>query len=330
MTDALAALGKLVPVVLAFGAGVVFARRKIIQAPDSRMFSDFAFLFAIPCYLFGNIYASDLRVLFDWQAIGGYAATAALAAAAVGLTARRFGGPSRGAALRIMAGVQVNTAYFAVPVFVMLFGDASPIFPILLLQVCLLTVVVISIMELDGADREKTTERSGAAGGHAARLGRAVFASLNTPIVVACNLGIVLNLVSVRVPEPVLDGFAFVGDAAAPVALFALGLHLGGTGLAVRATTREELALIVFKCVIFPVAVLALCGGVFGVGLPWLEYLVLIAAMPAPQNLFIFAQRYRVDESLAASLVVKSSVLTLVLLPLWVQFIPAILWKTAP
>jgi predicted permease len=73
--------------------------------------------------------------------------------------------------------------------------------------------------------------------------------------------------------------------------------------------------------VVFPLAVFALCGWVFGVGRPWLDYLVLIAAMPAPQNLFIFAQRYRVDEELSASLVVKSSVLTLLLLPLWVQIV---------
>jgi predicted permease len=322
MTDALAALGKLVPVALAFGAGAVFARRKVIQAQDSRIFSDFAFLFAIPCYLFGNIYASDLRVLFDWRAIGGYAATAALATVVVGVTARRFGRSSRSVALRIMAGVQVNTAYFAVPVFVMLFGHAAPIFPILLLQVCLLTVVIISIMEFDGAEPEEVlAEGTAPTGGRATKLGRAVWASLNTPVVLACNLGIVLNLLSVRMPGPVLDGFAFVGDAAAPVALFALGLHLGGNGIAVRATTREEVALIGFKCVVFPLAVFALCGWVFGVGHPWLDYLVLIAAMPAPQNLFIFAQRYRVDEELSASLVVKSSVVTLILLPVWVQVV---------
>lgn len=315
MTGALAALGELVPVALAFGFGALFAKRKIIQAQDSKVFSDFAFLFAIPCYLFGKIYASDLGLLFNWRAIGGYAASAALAVVVVGLVARKFTtGGSRGVAMRIMAGVQVNTAYFAVPVFVMLFGDAAPIFPILLLQVCLLTVVVISIMEFSGAQ---------GAGGTAAKLGRAVWASLNTPVVLACNLGIVLNLLSWRVPQAALDGFAFVGDAAAPVALFALGLHLGGSGITFRGTSREELSLVVFKCLLFPLATYALCRYVFEVGRPWLDYLVLIAAMPAPQNLFIFAQRYEVDVELSASVVVKSSVGTLLLLPLWVQLVHA-------
>jgi predicted permease len=303
--DAFAALGKLVPVVLAFGVGAVFARRKVIPADAAGVFTDFAFLFAIPAYLFGKIYLSDLAQLFDIRAISAYAMTAALCMIVVGLLAGRG---ARRVALRIMAAVQVNTAYFAVPVFVMLFGNAAPIFPILLLQVCLLSTVVIAIMEFGGT------------GGTGRKLVRAVWASLNTPVVLACNLAIVLNLLTVRIPGPVLDGLAFVGDSAAPVALFALGLYLGGAGLKIRGTTREEIWLIAFKCVLFPLVTLVLCKFVFGVTGDWLKYLVLIAAMPAPQNLFIFAQRYDVDVDMAASVVVKSSVLTLLLLPLWVQW----------
>lgn len=69
---------------------------------------------------------------------------------------------------------------------------------------------------------------------------------------IACNAGIVLNLLPVELPGVVLDSFAFVGDSASPVALFALGLHLGGTGVRIRGTTAEEIRLIAFKCVAFP------------------------------------------------------------------------------
>ncbi|MFE2323101.1 AEC family transporter [Streptomyces sp. NPDC059385] len=308
-----AALEKLLPVLLAFGGGVLLARRKIVPAEASKAFSDYAFLFAVPCYLFGNIYASDLGALFNWRAIGGYATTAALAVAlvAVASVANSIREP-RAVALRVMAGVQVNTAYFAVPVFITVFGTAAPIFPILLFQVCVLSLVVISLMELGRTD--PTT-----GGGPGRRLARAVGASLVTPLVLSCNAGILLNLLSVHVPAVVLDGAAFVGDSASPVALFALGLHLGGLGLDVRGTTREELALIAFKCLAFPLLAWAVCGMLFGVRGEWLAYLVLIAAMPTPQNLFIFAQRYDVGVDLSASLVIKSSVIALLLLPFWLQ-----------
>ncbi|WP_030959488.1 AEC family transporter [Streptomyces sp. NRRL S-378] len=306
-----AALEKLVPVLLAFGGGVLLARRKVVPAEASKAFSDYAFLFAVPCYLFGNIYASDLAALFDRRAIGGYAAAAAVAVAvvAVAAVARGLREP-REVALRVMAGVQVNTAYFAVPVFITVFGTAAPIFPILLFQVCVLSLVVIALMELG---------RAGPGGGRGRRLSRAVGASLVTPLVLACNAGILLNLLSVRVPAVVLDGAAFVGDSASPVALFALGLHLGGVGLHLRGTTREEVALIGFKCLVFPLLTWVVCGLFFGVRGDWLAYLVLIAAMPTPQNLFIFAQRYDVGVDLSAAVVIKTSLVSLLLLPLWLQ-----------
>lgn len=307
-----AALEKLVPVLLAFGGGVLLARRKIVPAEASKVFADYAFLFAVPCYLFGNIYASDLAALFDWQAIGGYAAAAALAVAAVVAAAVAHGlREPREVALRVMAGVQVNTAYFAVPVFITVFGTAAPIFPILLFQVCVLSLVVIALMELG---------RAGPSGGSPRRrLARALGASLATPLVLACNAGILLNLLSVHVPEVALDGAAFVGDSASPVALFALGLHHGGLGLDLRGTTREEMALIAFKCLAFPLLTWAVCGALFGVRGEWLSYLVLISAMPTPQNLFVFAQRYDVGVDLSASIVIKTSLVSLLLLPFWLQ-----------
>ncbi|MGW5344329.1 AEC family transporter [Streptomyces sp. HUAS TT3] len=307
------ALEKLAPVVLAFGCGAVLARRKVIPAESSKVFADYAFLFAVPCFLFGNIYRSDLAALFHWRAVTAYAAAAATAAVLTGVLAGTLGGvrDPRGVALRIMAAVQVNTAYFAVPVFIMLFGDAAPIFPVLLFQVCVLSLVVIAVMELGRPDRTGSPVR---------RLGSAVGASLLTPVVVACNAGVALNLLSVPVPGVVLDGFAFVGDSASPVALFALGLHLGGSGLEVRGTTLEEVWLIAVKCVALPLITFAVCRYGFGLEGERLSQLVLIAAMPAPQNLFVFAQRYDVGVDVAAALVVKSSVVALLLLPLWTQW----------
>ncbi|GAA2987545.1 AEC family transporter [Actinokineospora diospyrosa] len=303
--DVLTALGKLVPVVLAFGAGALFARRKLLPAEAAGYFTDFAFLFAIPCYLFGKIFLSDLGHLFDVRAISAYAASAALCVVLIGLLAR---GSAKVRALRVMAAVQVNTAYFAVPVFVMLFGDAAPIFPILLLQVCLLSTVILTTLEFGGPG---STPR---------KLARAIWASLNTPVVLACNLAILLNLLSAPIPATLLSALSFVGDAAAPIALFALGLYLGSTGLSLRGTTRTEFALITFKCIAFPLITLFISRYVFHVTGDWLKYLVLIAAMPSPQNLFVFAQRYNTDVELAASIVVKSSLLALLLLPVWVQW----------
>ncbi|MCY0940999.1 AEC family transporter [Streptomyces antarcticus] len=105
------------------------------------------------------------------------------------------------------------------------------------------------------------------------------------------------------------------------MALFALGPHLGGLGLGLRGTTREEPALIGFTCLAFPLLAWAVCGPLLGIGGPWLAYLVLIAAMPTPQNLFVFAQCFDVGVDLSASLVIKTSLASLPLLPLWLHVV---------
>jgi len=316
---ALATLPKLLPIVLAFGSGVLFARWRVIAAESSKAFSDFAFLLAIPCLLFVDLYQSNLSVLFDWQAIGGYILSAAITILLVGLATYLFSSRQpQTIALRIMGGVQVNTAYFAIPVFVMLFATAAPVFPVLLFQVCALSPVIILIMELG---------RAGVNGGAGSRrhpvfkLGQALWSSLTTPVVLACYAGIALNLLSLRVPRAILDGLSFVGASAAPVALFALGLHLGRTGLSLRGTRIGEILLIACKCLFFPLLTWVICADLFGIHGSWLGYLILIAAMPAPQNLFIFAQSYEVDIDLSASHVVKSSLTSLVLLPFWIELI---------
>ncbi|WP_433717185.1 AEC family transporter (plasmid) [Nocardia sp. CA-084685] len=303
-------LGPVTPIVLIFTAGAYFARRKIIAASDSRVLSEFAFRLAIPAYLLGKLYVSDLRQLFDPASLTVYAITALVAAAAIGIWSRLVHHTSiRGVALRIMAGVQVNTAYFAIPVLVLVFGDAAPIFPILLFQVLVLTVVVITIME--AAPNDDDLDRS-----PGQRITRGVWRSLTTPVVLACLTGVVLNALHVPIPGLMLTSLSFVGDAASPVALFALGLYVGGTGLRWRGASTDENSLVAFKCIGFP---LLMWGAlqITGIPDPWRGYLILIAAMPAPQNLFTFAQTYDTDVDLAASAVLKSTLLSLCLLPIW-------------
>ncbi|MEU0545107.1 AEC family transporter [Nocardia sp. NPDC005978] len=302
---------KLAPVVFVFAAGVVFARRGTIDAAASKLFSEFAFRFAIPAYLLGSLYAADLDRVFDPRAIGSYTLTVLLAAGVVGGICHARGIGMRGIALRIMAACQVNTAYLAIPVFALLFGDVSPIFPILLLQVCVLTTVIIALLE--SAPGEGIPDGATAAG----RVRRGLWSALTTPLVLSCWLGIGANLTEVPVPRWMLDCLSTAGAASAPIALFALGLHLGGTGLRLRPAAPGEYWLIACKCLAFPALTWLIADAVFHVGHPWLAYLTLIAAMPTAQNLFLFAQSYDTDIDLAAATVVKSTLVSLLLLPIW-------------
>ncbi|MFC9898083.1 AEC family transporter [Nocardia sp. NPDC127579] len=249
--------------------------------------------------------------MFAPAAIGGYVATTLAVFAVLALGARWAGVPAPGIALRCMCSVHVNAAYFALPVLDFLFGDASAIFPVVLFQVCGLTVIVLAVLEHGSAG---AGERRG--------VPRAVGSALATPVVVACTAGVLANLAGVRVPAPVLEGLEFAGAAASPVALFALGLHVGTHGMRWRPVARVEYFLIAMKCVGFPLLMWAALRYVFGLSGPTLAMFVVIAAMPAAQNAFIYAQRYDGEIDLVAAAVVKSTVLTAALLPVWMLVLP--------
>ncbi|MEV0251429.1 AEC family transporter [Nocardia sp. NPDC050712] len=299
-------LVKLAPVLLVFGAGSVFGARKLLGADAGKAFSDFAFLFAIPAYLFPQLYRADLGALFAPAAVGGYAVTTLAIFGLIALGARWAGMPASGIALRCMCAVHTNAAYFALPVLDFLFGDASAIFPVVLFQVCVLTVLVLAVLE---HGRAGTAEGRGVL--------RAVGSALATPVVVACTVGVLANLGGLTVPAPVLEALEFAGAAASPVALFALGLHVGTHGMRWRPAARDEYFLIAMKCVGFPLLMWASLHYIFGLTGNTLAMFVVIAAMPAAQNAFIYAQRYDGDVDLVAAAVVKSTVLTAALLPVW-------------
>lgn len=101
-------------------------------------------------------------------------------------------------------------------------------------------------------------------------------------VVVTCVAGVALNALSLPMPEQALSGLSFAGAAASPVALIALGLYLGGSTLRLR-------------------------------GLP--------AAMPTPQNVFILAGRYGGDVDFSGSVVVKTALVSLLLLPVRTSFV---------
>jgi predicted permease len=305
---------QLIPVAVLVVAGWWLARRKIIAGDTSKPLCDLAFLLLIPSYLFPELYTSNLGQLFDFAAVGVYCATALTGMVIVSascLFLARLG--SAGAALRMMAACQVNTAYVAIPVFIQVFGDATPIFPILVLQACVLTVVVLAILE-SAEHRHRSVHP-------VVSLARSVGAALATPVAVSCLTAMALNALSWPVPEFALAGLSFIGAAASPVALIALGLHLGSSTLRLRGATSDENAIIAFKCVVLPLMVFGAAEYIVDIGDPWVAYLTVLAAMPAPQNVFILAGRYGLDLDFAGSVVVKTTVVSLLLLPAWMLLV---------
>jgi predicted permease len=132
------------------------------------------------------------------------------------------------------------------------------------------------------------------------------------PFLIASALGILSAAIHFRPPVALDRLMQFLQNAAAPCALFALGITV-----ALRPVERmpwEVPPAILAKLVLHPTVVLIVLSLIGGISPVWLSTAVLLAALPTALNVFIMARQYDTWVTQASSAVLFStaaSVMTL-------------------
>ena len=128
------------------------------------------------------------------------------------------------------------------------------------------------------------------------------------PFILATVAGMLAAWFQYTAPAPVESMLTMLSGAAAPCALFAMGVTA-----AMRPLKRipVELAYLVpIKLVAHPVVMYLMVTGFTDVPAHWLYSAVLMAALPSATNVFVLAQQYEVWTERALSMVVLSTLLS--------------------
>ncbi len=112
------------------------------------------------------------------------------------------------------------------------------------------------------------------------------------PFIVATTLGIAAAATEFRPPEAVDTLLTMLKGAAAPCALFAMGVTVALRPMPSLRVLPELSVLILVKLVVHPLLVLALLLWVGGIDPSWLAAAVLLAALPPATNVFVLATQY--------------------------------------
>lgn len=125
---------------------------------------------------------------------------------------------------------------------------------------------------------------------------------LTHPFNVATLLGVLAAFLQFRAPEAVERMLDFLKNAAAPCALFTLGVTVALRPLG--RTPPELVPLLVIKLFVHPLVALACLTTLASVSRSWVETGVLMASLPPALNCFVLARQYRVyvEEASAAVL----------------------------
>ncbi|GAA2550679.1 MULTISPECIES: AEC family transporter [Streptomyces] len=284
-------------IAVVIGVGYVLGRRGRLGTQGSEVLTTLAFHVASPALLFTTLARADLSVVFSGRLLVTALSTAAVAGVFVAVGAVRRWGVGRTTIGALCAGY-VNSGNLGIPIAVYVLGDASLMAPVLLFQLVGVTPVALTILDLT------TTGEKGP-------LWRRLLTPLRNPVAVGSLAGVVVSATGVEVPGPVMDPVTLIGNMAVPAVLLAFGISLRGSTLPLRGGERGAVLLAVaLKSFVQPAVAWALAAGVFGLRGAQLLDVVVTSALPAAQNLFTYASRYRVGETLAREAILVSTVLS--------------------
>ncbi len=286
----------ILPVFAILALGFLLGRTGWMSVDDARIVNRFAMTILIPVVLF-DLLANAPFASFSAAPIVIYAGVQAVIFALGYQVARRAFGIGRGEAVILAyAGIFANNVFYALPIAVLIYGEGG-VLPITMIVVLDATVSFAGTMiALQSIEQGRASPRA------------LVRIFTRTPALLSIFAGIAWGLLALPVPTSVQTFLDFNGQAAAPVALFALGVVLS------QSTFRPDAAVATFaaiKVLGFPAAIagamLLLLPSEFETN----QKFVFGAAGPAGAMAFSLAILHGINTDRVAQVLVWSSVLSL-------------------
>lgn len=130
------------------------------------------------------------------------------------------------------------------------------------------------------------------------------------PFILATLAGIGAAWLNLSLPVAMDQLLLSASNAAAPCALFAMGVTAALRPL--KRVPFELTYLVPVKLILHPLLIYVLVSSVPGTDPTWIHAAVLLAALPSATNVFVIAQQYQVWEERASSAVVVSTLFSVV------------------
>jgi predicted permease len=288
--------------VVAVGWAAVRTRLVNVQALDA--LGAFSFRFGLPALVLGLISKQPIRESFNATFFMGYLASGGFVfALLLGLSRVLARQTLTEASARATTATVSNLGFLGLPLMLAFFGDrgAGPLAMAILAEV----MVLLSV----GGVLMSASSREGIS------IGRLVLrGTVLNPIVAAIALGAVIAAVGLSLPEPVARFLGFLGGAAGPTALFALGGALAAQRIN-RATLWAASGVTVAKLLLYPVVVWCVLDRLLAVDHIWVQAGVLIASLPSAGNIYVIAKRYDADPELVSAAIALSTLVSVVSVP---------------
>jgi predicted permease len=209
------------------------------------------------------------------------------------------------------AGAYGNIGYMGPPLALAAFGPEAgvPVALIFCLDNTMHFTLAPLLMAINGNDRPSL-------GATLSGIAKKIFSH---PFILATIVGIAAASAQYQPPDFAQSLLDMLAQAAAPCALFVMGVTAALRPL--KRMPSELTYLVPIKLILQPALVYVLLVSMTDLPTVWLQAAVLMAALPTATNVFVLAQQYQTWEQRASSAVVVSTALSIVSVTLWLYLL---------
>jgi predicted permease len=271
--------------------------------------------FATPCLLFEAMATSDFSSVFNPAIILPFYAGAVVSLVAGSLIALKWFGTRPGESISSgFSAMFTNTVLVGIPVVSRAYGEQAlpTVFSIIAFHAPVLITVGMLVMELvrrDGAPIYRA-------------LWNAAVRIVSNPLLWGVVLGALVNVSNIGfivMSEPVVAYLDMMSAAVVPAALFGLGGALNEYRFAEN--WLQALVMSLLKLISQPLITWAIMIPILHIPMEIARYAILLAAMPAGINVYVFATYYNRGVNVAANTVLISTVLSAVTVAAWLYLL---------
>lgn len=296
-------LGALVPVFVVILLGYLFRRFGIIADTFWEPAERATFYLFFPALLVANAAKADLGGLQVWPMLSALVGGILLVVGSTWFLRRPLGLDGPKFTSLIQGSVRPNV-YVGVAAAVALYGDAGLTAVSLCVAVAVPLVNFISVVALI---------RYASPAGRPRGWRHVIVPVAQNPLIVACLLGLALNVTGIGLPPLIGPTLEILGRASLPVALLAVGAGLDLA--AVRLAGRTVAVATALKLVALPVVTVVLCA-LIGVDDVAAAVAVLYATLPGSASAYVMARQMGGDAPIMAGVITATTLAAIVTMPL--------------
>lgn len=260
---------------------------------------------ALPPLFYRLIADKPLSELANWSFIAATTTATFIAFAvslAIGLKSAKGDLPQ--AVMQGVAGSYSNIGYMGPPLILAALGPeaSTPVVLIFVFDSLLLFSLVPLLMAFAGVEKRSLP----------ATLAMVVWRVLTHPFNLATLAGVLASYFRFELPVALDRMVLWLSQAAAPCALFLLGVTVALRPM--RSLPAEVPALVAVKLLLHPLTVWLLLSAVGGIPQNWIYAAVIMAALPPALNIFVISTQYRVGIERASACILIGTIVSMVTL----------------